>query len=129
MDEGGLGRQGWDPDRYGRFVSGCRTGPLIRATQLSMTHRIFGCFPLQEIGTLAHRSDPSDAITETISLTTELEMDLAGRPDEPENRALIMSVVAASICGQWTDVPSGLGVGIAAASFARKGYEVDIVGE
>lgn len=52
--------------------------------------RIFGCFPLQEIGTLAHRSDPSDSITETISMTTDLEIDLVGQPERPEERALIM---------------------------------------
>lgn len=52
--------------------------------------RIFGCFPLQEIGMLAHRSDPSDSIRRTIALTTELEMDMAGQPEKPEDRALIM---------------------------------------
>lgn len=30
---------------------------------------------------------------------------------------------------RYTDSISGLGVGIAAASFARQGYEVDIVGK
>lgn len=39
---------------------------------------------------LAHRSDSSDSITETISLTTELEMDMVGLPDKSEDRALIM---------------------------------------
>lgn len=56
--------------------------------------RIFGCFPLQEIGLLAHRTDSSDSIAETISLTTELEMDVVGLSENTENRALIMSVLS-----------------------------------
>lgn len=39
---------------------------------------------------LAHRSDPSDSITGTISLTTELEMDMVGQSEKSEDRALIM---------------------------------------
>lgn len=54
--------------------------------------RIFGCFPLQEIGSLAYRGEDDDSISDTISLTTELELDSVVRETgDKEERALIMS--------------------------------------
>jgi len=89
--------------------------------------RIFGCFSLQEIGAMAHRSDASDSIGRTLSLTTELDISDTPQPEKAEERALIMCVPFFITTAKLTS--SGLGVGIAAAAFARKGYEVDIVGQ
>lgn len=62
-------------------------------------------------------------------MTTDLEMEMADRPEKGEDRALIMLVKHDYALRYGSaDTRSGLGVGIAAASFARKGYEVDIVG-
>jgi uncharacterized protein (DUF736 family) len=63
-----------------------------------MRSRIFATFPLQEIGTLAHRSDSNDSLARTISLTTELQLipdeeDDDVYIDEPEERVLIMYVL------------------------------------
>nr|XP_019046368.1 hypothetical protein I302_05112 [Kwoniella bestiolae CBS 10118]OCF25298.1 hypothetical protein I302_05112 [Kwoniella bestiolae CBS 10118] len=74
---------------------------------------IFATFNLQEIAVLAHRSDPSESLIRTLQLTTDLEVSLE-REDEDEKlpeRALII----------------GLGVGIAASAFSRRGLYVDIV--
>lgn len=90
--------------------------------------RIFGCFSLQEIGTLAHRSDISDSIGRTLALTTDLGVSNPVEPEKPEERALIMYVSLVCFRPSLLLTISGLGVGIAAAAFARKGYEVDIVG-
>jgi hypothetical protein len=61
-----------------------------------MRDRIFATFPLQEIGVLAHRSDASDSLSRTISLTTELQLVSEGddldQEDKPEERVLIMYV-------------------------------------
>lgn len=54
--------------------------------------RIFGCFSLQEIGTLAHRSDISDSVGRTLALTTDLDLSDPVEPEKPEERALIMYV-------------------------------------
>jgi hypothetical protein len=54
--------------------------------------RIFGCFSLQEIGTMAHRSDISDSVGRTLALTTDLDISDPVEPEKPEERALIMWV-------------------------------------
>lgn len=76
---------------------------------------------------MAHRSDASDSIGRTLSLTTELDISDTPQPEKSEERALIMYVPFSFHVTNLTR--SGLGVGIAAAAFARKGYEVDIVGK
>jgi hypothetical protein len=75
---------------------------------------------------MAHRSDASDSIGRTLALTTELDISDTPQPEKGEERALIMYVPISRTTAKLTK--SGLGVGIAAAAFARKGYEVDIVG-
>ncbi|WWC94199.1 hypothetical protein V866_001039 [Kwoniella sp. B9012] len=74
---------------------------------------IFATFNLQEIAVLAHRSDPSESLIRTLQLTTDLEVSLEGEEEEEKlpERALII----------------GLGVGIAASAFSRRGLYVDIV--
>ena len=55
--------------------------------------RIFAAFPMQEIGTLAYRSDASESLMRTISLTTDLLIIPQAEEDEenkPQERALIM---------------------------------------
>jgi hypothetical protein len=74
---------------------------------------------------MAHRSDASDSIGRMLALTTELDISDTPQPEKGEERALIMYVL--TTCNEL--MSSGLGVGIAAAAFARKGYEVDIVGQ
>jgi hypothetical protein len=76
---------------------------------------------------MAHRSDASDSIGRTLALTTELDISDTPQPEKGDERALIMYVPTAFTAVILTF--SGLGVGIAAAAFARKGYEVDIVGQ
>jgi len=95
--------------------------------ELLLINRIFGCFSLQEIGTMAHKSDITDSVQRALALTSELDLPDPQQPEKTEERALIMSVVCLSKRMQL--MISGLGVGIAAAAFARKGYEVDIVGQ
>lgn len=78
---------------------------------------------------MAHRSDASDSIGRTLALTTELDISDTPQPEKGEERALIMYGFPVFIFGKTWLMKSGLGVGIAAAAFARKGYEVDIVGQ
>lgn len=95
--------------------------------ELLLINRIFGCFSLQEIGTMAHKSDITDSVQRTLILTSEVDLPHPQQPEKTEDRALIMFVFSLSKRMELTI--SGLGVGIAAAAFARKGYEVDIVGQ
>nr|XP_019001214.1 uncharacterized protein I203_06410 [Kwoniella mangroviensis CBS 8507]OCF64675.1 hypothetical protein I203_06410 [Kwoniella mangroviensis CBS 8507] len=76
---------------------------------------IFATFNLQEIAVLAHRSESSESLIRTLQLTTDLQVSLEGEDEEEKlpERALII----------------GLGVGIAASAFSRRGLYVDIVAE
>ena len=76
---------------------------------------------------MAHKSDITDSVQRALALTSELDLPDPQQPEKTEERALIMSVVCLSKRMQL--MISGLGVGIAAAAFARKGYEVEIVGQ
>lgn len=67
---------------------------LVPTIQLMLS--IFSTFTLQEVGMLAHRSDPSDSIARTLALTTGLQV----KPEDPiaqttngmkaDERALVM---------------------------------------
>lgn len=58
--------------------------------------RIFAVFNLQEVMTLAHRSDGNESLITTLALTTDLKVTSEGKEDEessrgsPSDRALIM---------------------------------------
>lgn len=53
-------------------------------------------FNLQEVITLAHRSDENESLITTLDLTTDLKVTSEGKEDEetsrgsPSNRALVM---------------------------------------
>lgn len=53
-------------------------------------------FNLQEVMTLAHRSDENESLITTLDLTTDLKVTSEGKEDEepprgsPSNRALVM---------------------------------------
>ncbi|OXB39897.1 hypothetical protein J007_00319 [Cryptococcus neoformans] len=78
---------------------------------------IFAVFNLQEVMTLAHRSDENESLITTLDLTTDLKVTSEGKEDEepprgsPSNRALVI----------------GLGAGITAQGFLRRGFNVDVV--
>ncbi|KAE8537907.1 hypothetical protein D1P53_005968 [Cryptococcus gattii VGV] len=78
---------------------------------------IFAVFNLQEVMTLAHRSDGNESLITTLALTTDLKVTSEGEEDEepspgsPSNRALII----------------GLGAGITAQGFLRRGLNIDVV--
>ncbi|ORX36593.1 hypothetical protein BD324DRAFT_626451 [Kockovaella imperatae] len=83
---------------------------------ITMGDSIFAAFPMQEIGLLVHRSDPSESLMRTISLTTDLEIvpeiaDATEENGEEQQRALII----------------GLGIGITASTFAQRGLALDVV--
>ncbi|WWC89273.1 uncharacterized protein L201_004194 [Kwoniella dendrophila CBS 6074] len=99
----------------GRWIREVNDNSIKGGKRTDMGDSIFAVFNLQEIGVLAHRSDPSESLIRTLQLTTELEVDLEGDIDNEESkdpeRALII----------------GLGAGVAASTFARRGMNVDIV--
>ncbi|WWD17253.1 hypothetical protein CI109_101691 [Kwoniella shandongensis] len=76
---------------------------------------IFATFNLQEVAVLAQRSDPGESLIKTLALTTDLEVSLEGGEEDEAakvpDRALII----------------GLGAGIAASAFAKRGFYVDVV--
>ncbi|KAL0250486.1 hypothetical protein I308_102664 [Cryptococcus tetragattii IND107] len=78
---------------------------------------IFAVFNLQEVMTLAHRSDGDESLITTLALTTDLKVTSEGKEDEepsrgsPSDRALII----------------GLGAGITAQGFLRRGFNIDVV--
>ncbi|WVQ72461.1 hypothetical protein IAR50_002013 [Cryptococcus sp. DSM 104548] len=86
-----------------------------RDKKIEMGDTIFAVFNLQEVATLAHRSDSKESLIHTISMTTDLQVDLEGENEaeklRPVDRALII----------------GLGVGISAQGFLRRGMDVDVV--
>ncbi|WVO16164.1 hypothetical protein L204_103834 [Cryptococcus depauperatus] len=82
--------------------------------KVEMGDSIFAVFNLQEAATLAHRSDTKESLARTLSLTTDLQVTLEGEDDvdvEESQRTLII----------------GLGVGISAQGYVRRGHHVDIV--
>ncbi|WVQ99437.1 hypothetical protein IAU59_006572 [Kwoniella sp. CBS 9459] len=99
----------------GRWIRDVDDKSAVGGKRTDMGDSIFATFNLQEVAVLAHRSDPSESLAKTLSLTTDLEVSLEGaEEDEDEqlpDRALII----------------GLGVGIAASSFAKRGMYVDVV--
>lgn len=87
------GSQWREDSRIGRLVSCC----LLLFDQLvSDKIRIFAVFNLQEVMTLAHRSDGDESLITTLALTTDLKVTSEGKEDEepsrgsPSDRALIM---------------------------------------
>lgn len=72
-------------------------GGCCRCISLNLTKsRIFAVFNLQEVMTLAHRSDENESLITTLDLTTDLKVTSEGKEDEeasrgsPSNRALVM---------------------------------------
>lgn len=48
--------------------------------------RIFAVFNLQEVMTLAHRSDGNESLMTTLTLTTDLKVTSEGKGDEEPSR-------------------------------------------
>ncbi|WRT66420.1 uncharacterized protein IL334_003376 [Kwoniella shivajii] len=98
----------------GRWIREVTDDSIKGGIRTNMGDSIFATFNLQEIAVLAHRSDPSESLIRTLQLTTDLEVDLDGELDQEEDkepeRALII----------------GLGAGIAASTFSKRGMYVDI---
>ncbi|WVO22090.1 uncharacterized protein IAS62_003415 [Cryptococcus decagattii] len=78
---------------------------------------IFAVFNLQEVMTLAHRSDGNESLMTTLTLTTDLKVISEGKGDEEPSRG--SSSERALIIG--------LGAGITAQGFLRRGFNIDVV--
>lgn len=72
-------------------------GGCCCSINLNLTkRRIFAVFNLQEVMTLAHRSDEKESLITTLDLTTDLKVTSEGKEDEEpsrgarSNRALVM---------------------------------------
>ncbi|WVF71495.1 hypothetical protein IAT40_006301 [Kwoniella sp. CBS 6097] len=101
----------------GRWIREVSDQSATGGKRTEMGDSIFATFNLQEVAVLAQRSDPSESLAKTLSLTTDLEVSLEGGEEDEEedekgpDRALII----------------GLGAGIAASSFTKRGMYVDVV--
>ncbi|WWC62022.1 uncharacterized protein I303_104609 [Kwoniella dejecticola CBS 10117] len=100
----------------GRWIREVEDKSRSDGKRVDMGDSIFATFNLQEIVVLAHRSDSSESLIRTLQLTTDLQVSLEDEGDDEEEekvpeRALII----------------GLGAGIAASTFSRRGMYVDIV--
>ncbi|ODO09808.1 hypothetical protein I350_02025 [Cryptococcus amylolentus CBS 6273] len=86
-----------------------------RNGKTEMGDTIFAVFNLQEVATLAHRSNSKESLIHTLSLTTDLQVEAEGEDEAADARPIDRALVI------------GLGVGISAQGFLRRGMDVDVV--
>ncbi|KAK8864447.1 hypothetical protein IAR55_001696 [Kwoniella newhampshirensis] len=99
----------------GRWIRDVPDKNATDGKRTEMGDSIFATFNLQEVAVLVHRSDWSDSLINTLALTTDLEVGLEGSEDEGASTAPDRALII------------GLGAGIAASAFSKRGIYVDVV--
>ncbi|OCF36814.1 hypothetical protein I316_01410 [Kwoniella heveanensis BCC8398] len=99
----------------GRWIREVSDKSAVGGKRTEMGDSIFATFNLQEVAVLAQRSDASESLAKTLSLTTDLEVTLEGENEEEGEKVPDRALVI------------GLGAGIAASSFAKREMYVDVV--